>query len=638
MLFGHRTKSLPTKSKLNSRTYIPALLFANLCFKLNTMNSIEINIVEILQKEREIFNSNPQTNSYSKYVKVIENLSTLVKEHLVKEKKSLKNREDSTDWFDGKKENYPLRKGDRIRYKQFPEPDYFTTNMKYFEYKNEETQITIRTTHSDYNLILALQIRQADLDKIYDLLELHREHYYKDFDELMYHLQLDYSFLYSQETRIILYNWENGAPKNHPKIFEKVEQWKNGTMVTMDAFEVNNQEEQQFESKELDEFLEYMMLTPTNKRQRRSDLSLESNPIAPIEIHEEKVDFAIEMRSVFLTEERNWGKREKYTKKQLEFLYELISIVQNYLYKNNIILQTKEFDPPYFWNNKRNWEKSTKERRQSKMFPELEYFILGDNIYYYYAEYSYLFEQMDTPNYQLFFAFRLRQMLLDNLIEFLNIKYEEFNGDFIDFLKLILIKYKCLFSKQTKTIAKKWMVANSKKSQGITNVNHNFEEEKDIDGKELNSFLKTPFLPTPKGYTRIEGNLKDHKIKKILSFFCEETNGAEEPFLSAELLQEVFKYGLVYPNEELKEKPFKFKLEPPKSKAIVCFVFYHLYFSHKDELSERDYKNQFAKLLKYQFSNFKSSNLESIRNLMNASPPKKLKRRLSESFFKNYME
>ncbi len=600
------------------------------------MNLLEINVVEMLQKEREIFTANPQTYLYAKYVKVIESLTSSVKEHLVKEKKSQKNREDSAHWFDGKKENYHLLKLDRIQYLQFPEPDYFTTNTEYFEYKDENTKITISTTHSDYNPILALLIRQADLDKIYDLLEFHREHYFKDFDELMYHLQLDYSFLFSQETQIILYNWSNGAPKNHPKIFEKVEQWRNGSMVTMDAFEEDNQEKQHFESKELDEFLDFMMLEPTNKIQRRLDLDPESNSIAPIEIHEEKVDFSIEMRNVFLTEERNWGKREKYSKKQIIFLDELIKIVQDYLYKNNLILQTKEFDPPYFWNNKRNWEKGTKERRKNKMFPELEYFIVGDNIYYYYAKYSFIFEQIDSPNYQLFFAFRLRQMLVGDIEGFLTLKYDEFNGDFIDFLQIILIKYKCLFSKPTKTIAKKWIAANNKKANGITDIKYTFEKENNLEGNDFKTFLKTPFLPTPKGYSRIEGNLKAHQIKKILSFFCEETNGAEEPFLSHEQLLNIFKYGLVYPNEEPKEKPFKFKLEPPKSKAIVFFIFYHLYLSHKDELSVRDYKNQFAKLLKYQFSNFSSINLESIRNLMNSRPAKKLQPRLLESFLKNY--
>jgi len=227
-------------------------------------------------------------------------------------------------------------------------------------------------------------------------------------------------------------------------------------------------------------------------------------------------------------------------------------------------------------------------------------------------------------------------MLLDDLEEFLTVKSKEFDGDFIAFLELILVKYKCLFSKQTKIISKKWIKKIKQKTQGITKINIQFEEENIVKQSDGKLFLDTPFLPPPKGYITIEGGLKNHQIKKMLSFLYLENNGGIEPFISEESLMEVFKYGLAYPEKEPKIKHFKFNLDAPKTQKIIGFFFQQMYSAHKDMFSKRDYKNHFAKLLKHNFSNFQGLSLGDIRNLMRPSPPKSLKPRLLESFLKNY--
>lgn len=626
---------------------------------------MEFNLSAILQKEREIFDHQIENSYYEKYAKSINKICKLIKKDSVKKKVYLKRWEDDIAWFDKKRKNYKLEKADNLKFKRFPEPTYFTTKAEYYEYQSINSLLQVLSNNDIYTTLLALAIRQSELDHIYDLLETQKNSHHADFDECMYYLTSDFSYLFSPETRIVLYNWGRKVPRNHYKIFEKIEQWQNGSMLSMYAFEEEDRKQFDylFESKEMIDFFDWMALTPTNDNNTKQiELYSKEAPsiIEPTEMDNEKVSFKIELKDVFITEEQNWGSRTKYTKKQLEHLKNLTNIVQDYLINNNIILQSKEDDPPYFWSNKRYREKEIRQRKKNRMFPELDYFISGDNIYYYFDNYFFNFEAKDSPNYQLFFAFRLRQIRLEDVEDFLNEKRREFEGDFVAFFNLIIINYKNLFSEETLQMAKKWK--NNwgrdyiwhtdpnllKEMSSLLNpwIMRDLSSQKEVPAKKINntkitakeplekkSFLNIPFSKPPSNYSVIEGKLNETQIKNFLSFLYLEDNDSQDgfSFLSEQEVIEVFKYGLAYPKQEPSKKYYSLKLNSKKTKILIGYLFGFLYRNHKPSFyPPKDFKDQFAKLLKYNFDNF-TEDLSSIRNSFRDDRKPK---RLNEKKFK----
>ena len=601
------------------------------------INPFKIDAFDIYRREKEAFENGTYSISnadYLLYTKTIEELCTILRAHLTKKKLYQKRRIDDMVNFDMLSENYKIEKEDNIESKRFPEPDYFTTRTEYYEYLVEDYQ------HLSFSpLLFAFKLRHTPLDEIYDLIASAEKNMIGDIEEFMYHLEHNFKVLIPRNVHIIIYNWAKKVPKNHPNIFKII----NGNGPTYSIYALHEEELEQKgkgKGKGFSLFGDASLLPPPVFGNEKFDDHLKEEPEYELTHDSLSVDFEIEICSIFNTERDQARSVDyQYTEAQLVFLNKMISEVKSYLIFNRIVIQYKEHDKYYFWDNERRYKEETKENKNGNYFPEPRFFVTGQAIYNYLSGYHYVLSYKPNQEgiYELFFAFRLRQMQLQDVLTFLKAKQKEFSGNFLDFLDLVLLKYKCLFSDDLLTVINKKRRELPPITPPVAGSIENHKTISNNTGLPIKSKDKNSPNPLPEGWIAIKCAIPLEKIKAFLSYFYLECNGSADgiPFITKEEFDVIFKYGLAYPEQEPTIKSAKFIRNNKKVKSIFYYFLFHLYQKNipQNRNPDKQYKPHYVKFLKHHFDGFPAS-LKSINDEMKDHRPTGLDKKVFNKYLK----
>ena len=218
-------------------------------------------------------------------------------------------------------------------------------------------------------------------------------------------------------------------------------------------------------------------------------------------------------------------------------------------------------------------------------------------------------EEPSDENYAHYFAYTLRQISAQKVDLFLEEKKQGFDGDFLDFLEVLLIDFEDLIPEKIRVLALRWL--------------ENQEEEPNTlsEATMIDDGEPSP----PPGYVKVEGRLSTEEIRRFFSFLYQETNGcpSKEPFLSKEEVEALLKFGFCYPAEEPVKKPFSLQASSKKPIGIIYYAMYLLFEKHKPTWPGKNYKSHFARFLKHHFDNFPSKEL-TVRNSIRDLKPGRL--------------
>ncbi|MCB9347614.1 MAG: hypothetical protein H6573_08885 [Lewinellaceae bacterium] len=221
-------------------------------------------------------------------------------------------------------------------------------------------------------------------------------------------------------------------------------------------------------------------------------------------------------------------------------------------------------------------------------------------------------EEPSDENYAHYFAYTLRQISAQKVDLFLEEKKQGFDGDFLDFLEVLLIDFEDLIPEKIRVLALRWL--------------ENQEEEPNTlsEATMIDDGEPSP----PPGYVKIEGRLSTEQIRHFFSFLYRETNGcpSKEPFLSKEEVEALLKFGFCYPAAEPEKKPFELKLSGHKTMGIIYYALFQLLPYHKSTWAPKDYKTHFALFLRHNFRNFEGAPKATIQNNIRGRKPKRMKR------------
>lgn len=571
-----------------------------------------INLNSIFQIERESFEVNQEGFNFSfpKYSSDFGKITRLTKDEMIRANQFSKIRMDNPIRFDSMRENYDLEKLDNHQAHRFPEPNYFTTNTKYFEYDLCESNVAIDSSHASYQIALAFQIRQLPYKMIPEFLDEHEMDFQKEFKTFLFELIQLYSYLFPYEQVQAIECWKEGVTLEKAGLDIHLEERENG------SGEIFRPIKRKLDERLIDFFFKEILndeetIEPDVENEQETiefDVENEEETIEPdVEIFYEtkKVSFEIEMRDVFLTEmEQARNKEYVYKKGQRKLAEQMIDIVKEEIIHQDIFLQEKETHPEYFLRNQNDYCKKRRIYKKDKRFPEPDFFVFDDDIFSYFGD-DLKFLRMDEGKiFRLFFAFRLRQIPLEDISDFLKFNFEKDGNDFMKTLELILVEYKCLLPKLTRKLVRKWK---KRKGDDLNFCKNNSEVD----------FYELEIVAMPLNYYQIEGKLKKQEVLKFCSFLFKENEGCTDgkSYLSKAETMLLLKYGLTFPKKEPKEKRFTLNLNTKRTKANVFRAFYELFSKMKPYEAKRDYKNDFAKFLKYNFTNFPASE-KSIRESM----------------------
>lgn len=227
-------------------------------------------------------------------------------------------------------------------------------------------------------------------------------------------------------------------------------------------------------------------------------------------------------------------------------------------------------------------------------------------------------EPQEDPNYDRFFAYTLRQTTAIQVPNFLKEKQANYQGNFLEFLDIILIDFESIISSKSLKVAKRWLEEERKAIKALENGQKN--------GNSLKE-KTAAWIEVPNGYYQIKGRLDPIQLRRFFAFLHIENNGSldDKPFLLKEEVEGLLKYGLSYPLKEPEEKPFSLRLNSYKSLSIVYYAFYQLYIRHRPVICGNDYKTHFAYFLKHNFDNFDIP-IESIRSSIRSARPKRMRK------------
>lgn len=221
-------------------------------------------------------------------------------------------------------------------------------------------------------------------------------------------------------------------------------------------------------------------------------------------------------------------------------------------------------------------------------------------------------EDPSDENYGHYFAYTLRQTSAQKVGLFLEEKKQAFDGNFIDFLEVLLIDFEDLIPEKIRVLAQRWLESQEEEPNTLS-------EATMMDDGEPSP---------PPGYVKIEGRLSTEEIRRFFSFLYRETNGcpSKEPFLSKEEVEELLKFGFCYPEEEPEKKSFELKLSGHKTMGIIYYALFQLLPYHKSTWVPKDYKTHFALFLRHNFRNFEGTSNAAIQNNIRGRKPKRMKR------------
>jgi hypothetical protein len=207
------------------------------------------------------------------------------------------------------------------------------------------------------------------------------------------------------------------------------------------------------------------------------------------------------------------------------------------------------------------------------------------------AELRPLYEQVQSNDFDLLFAASIRQTEPKELKVFLNFHYNQYEGDFNEFLKICLMTYEQYINPVNIKVINQWL--SSEKPNKLT------------------------ALTPPEGFRLIPiGTKTQEDIKHFFSFLCSETNGDDKPFMSEEDVKEMLQFGFgIY------EKPIKhYKVSVHSPKGIIKYCFQQLYL----EIDSRVVKNDILVFLTQNFNIFKGDqdNLTNFKRQMTNHRPK----------------
>lgn len=232
-------------------------------------------------------------------------------------------------------------------------------------------------------------------------------------------------------------------------------------------------------------------------------------------------------------------------------------------------------------------------------------------------------------NFGFYFAFTLRQISAFNINEFLLSQAVNYptNKDFSHFVRLILIKYKRLISKENKKAAKLWLKHNASLEE-ISPKDIQLLKEK-IDRKPTASPMDVP-----KGWIRIPSKIPLEKIKAYFSYFCLEPIDSKDglSFISTEDLDKLFENGLAYPIEEPEEKLVTFNKSSNRPLGNLYYFTYKLYQLNCPNKLTLEEKMHYARFLKHHIKGIDIS-LKSLSQSLRDDAPKSLKIKKFQEYF-----
>jgi hypothetical protein len=207
------------------------------------------------------------------------------------------------------------------------------------------------------------------------------------------------------------------------------------------------------------------------------------------------------------------------------------------------------------------------------------------------AELRPLYEQIQSNDFDLLFAAAIRQTEPKELKAFLNYHYEQYDGEFNEFVEICLMTYEQYINPVNIKVVNQWL--SSKKPNKLT------------------------ALTPPEGFILIPiGTKTQEDIKRFFSFLYLEMNGDKKPFMNKKDVEEMLQYGFgIY------EKPIKYyKVSVHRPKGIIKYCFQQLYL----EIDSRIVKNDILIFLTQNFDFFKGDqdNLTNFRRQMTNNRPK----------------
>ena len=118
-------------------------------------------------------------------------------------------------------------------------------------------------------------------------------------------------------------------------------------------------------------------------------------------------------------------------------------------------------------------------------------------------------------------------------------------------------------------------------------------------------------------FERGNSKLKKHQIRRSFTYLSNTLNGQKKPFLSEDDVKILQKIGLRLPISGNPQKVFTLNMNN-KEKGIIYGFFYVLWQNNGD-VTKRGIQKQYAEYIKTYFSNFATTQLESIKRRMDNS-------------------
>ena len=162
--------------------------------------------------------------------------------------------------------------------------------------------------------------------------------------------------------------------------------------------------------------------------------------------------YDIEAWSIYYHERYYFSEKEiddPYTDKQLKLVEKMLGRVQYMVSEKHSPYVTSLSDKEYFENQLAFYQKTIEQLTKDRRYPAYNFFIQGNAAFKYEkAENGYIIEQ-DDSEFVLFFTFKLRNIPLVEIKQFLDYHQQKHNGDFFHFLKTVLIQYPELIDEKT---------------------------------------------------------------------------------------------------------------------------------------------------------------------------------------------
>jgi hypothetical protein len=215
------------------------------------------------------------------------------------------------------------------------------------------------------------------------------------------------------------------------------------------------------------------------------------------------------------------------------------------------------------------------------------------------------------PMFGSYFALSLSQCSIYNINEFLDYQKEAFEGDFIIFLEVSLMKYGYLIADSHIVMAQKWM-----KNQVHTQIQVSEPNTNQIAVKKKWEKIDGSYFRD--NYFHSDMDLGKADVKKFLNFLCRESNNAGQPFLHENEVIELIGIGFKIPQSGIPTQKFTLNINSKEiGKIYGCF---HKLWQWAAIANNKGREFWCAYLHTY-FTNFESTTVQLMLNSFRGKKP-----------------